>query len=389
MADLLGDDRPPPRGQRAIVVAAVLLLGALAVVRLADRSGGEPAAAPSRTPPASSPTAPAPAPTPASPAPPAVAAPPGTRGSGPAPWSGLPVRDGAGVDVAAGDAVRWHGRTYSLHRGDRVLVMRRALGGPLLLVQSRGTTVLEQLRALSGAVAVLARFSHDVALPQGLAVDEAGRRVAYATATGSVQGPFDLVVRDLLSGRVVAARTTRLTFAVRDWVDSGVVLTVAADPGGPPWRWLPGSGPPRRVTPPAADGDGPFLLAASPRRPEWAVTGGRCLGVVRRLGDRPVPRFCRVPLSEPAAWSPAADRLVARGDRPVLRVVDLGTGLVHRLAIPPRVFIDDVRWRGDGVVLAEVRTLTGNRSAVLSCQVGGGCARLDVGLRGSGLVLSG
>ena len=140
--------------------------------------------------------------------------------------------------------------------------MDRGAVGPVVLVQSRGSTVLEQLRP-DGSRLVLEAFHDESRLPHGLAVDPTGRYAAYGTSSGTATGPAGLVVRDLRTGEVVVSRSTRLPYGVRDWVTSGVVLTVALDPGGPPYRWVPGPGRPVPVT------------LAGPRT-RWAVPPGRC-----------------------------------------------------------------------------------------------------------------
>ncbi len=388
--ELIGDDRPPSRRSSALLVVLVLALGGYAVTRLLD-----PQEPPQRAPADASPTAtaaPAPPaalssaiPSPYTSAYPASAEPTPT----PAPWAGLARRRDLGVDFALHRLVRAAGRSYRLGRGDRALDMHDAAAGPVLLVQSRGSTVLEQLRR-DGSRLVLETFQGDSRLPQGIAVDPAGRRVAYAVTSGTSRGPFGLVVQELRTGAVLASRTTRRPFGVRDWLPSGVVLTVAAESGGLPFRWRPGSGAPDQVTPAPGGGTRLFLLAGAPRREEWLVTGPRCAGLVRALGRRPARWYCQVPLAEPAAWSPSGQLVVARGDRPVLRVLDLRNGRTSRLGIPPRVFVSQVTWRSTDTVLVSLRTLSGGRGAVLSCRLEQPCRRLGLGAPGpaADLVLS-
>jgi hypothetical protein len=250
--------------------------------------------------------------------------------------------------------------------------------------------VLEQLRP-DGSRLVLDTFTDESRHPQGVAVDPSGHRVAYALAAALPTGPFGLMVRDLSTGVVLADLRTSRTFGVRDWTASGVVLTVARDPGGPPYRWLPGSGPPELITPSAPDAAGPYLLAASPVRPEWTVTAAGCTGLVRAVGRLPVRLTCREPLGGPAAWSPSGTRIAARGSGPVVLVLDPGTGRTERLGVPPRVFIEQIAWRGDTSVLVAVHTLADDQGAVLRCRVGGDCRRLALGAAGrsADLVLAG
>ena len=241
MADLIGDDRPPSRRLPVLAFALLLLLGGYAVIRHLSAPQAAPAdalptATATPTPPATRHSA---IPSPYVSAYPASAAPTPV----PRPWAGLPVRDGPHVDFAAGDRVVAAGRTYRLDPGDLVLAMDRGAVGPVVLVQSRGSTVLEQLRP-DGSRLVLEAFHDESRLPHGLAVDPTGRYAAYATSSGTATGPAGLVVRDLRTGEVVVSRSTRLPYGVRDWVTSGVVLTVALDPGGPPYRWVPGPGRP-------------------------------------------------------------------------------------------------------------------------------------------------
>jgi hypothetical protein len=306
----------------------------------------------------------------------------------PRPWASLPTGHRLDIDFASGRVVRSGALTTELPAGERVVTMDRAAAGPVLLVQSRGTTVLEQLRRDRTRV-LLDTYPDDSRHPQGVAVDPTGRLVAYALTAKASDGPFGLVVLDLATGRTVASRRTRLPFAVRDWTPGGVVLEVALDPGGPPYTWRPGSGAPVRVTPTVRDG-GPFLLAASPVRGEWAVTDEDCTGVVRVPGQRPDRRLCPAPLTTPSAWSPSGDRIAAQRSNRAVWVLDVRTGAVERLAIPGKVYVAQVVWDGDDTVLVAVRTLTSLGSAVLRCVVGQACRRAPAGpgVTAAGLVLA-
>ena len=138
MADLLGDDRPPSRRLPVLAVAVLLLLGGYAVIRhlsapQAAPADASPTATATPTPPATRHSA---IPSPYSSAYPASAAPTPV----PRPWAGLPVRVGPHVDFAAGDRVVAAGRNYRLDPGDLVLAMDRGAVGPVVLVQSRGST---------------------------------------------------------------------------------------------------------------------------------------------------------------------------------------------------------------------------------------------------------
>lgn len=372
MADLIGDDRPPSRRLPVLGVVLLVLLGGYAVIRhLAAPDAARPAALHAPGPRSTGPTATV--------APPVVTSPPPPLAA--APWAGLAPDRRTQVDFAVDRMVHADGRTYRLGRGEQALTLDRAVRGPVVLVQSRGSTVLEQLRP-DGSRLVLDTFTDASRHPQGVAVDPSGRRVAYALAADLPAGRFGLMVRDLSTGAVLADVRTGRTFGVRDWTASGVVLTVARDPGGPPYRWLPGAGPPERITPFAPDHMGPYLLAASPVRSEWTVTAASCTGLVRAAGRVPVRLTCREPLGVPAAWSPSGARIAARGSRPVVIVLDLGTGRTVQLGVPPRVFIEQIAWRGDDSVLVAVHTLAGDQGAVLRCRVGGDCRRLALGAAG-------
>jgi hypothetical protein len=219
VADLIGDDRPPTR--RGSVVTAVLVLGlaGYALTQHLYAPGEPPAAAPGRAAPATPVASASPTP-PSTPVPTAT----GTAAAAvPAPWAGFGTIRRTDVDYALGRTVRSAGRTYRLGTGDRVFTMDRAAGGPVVFVQSRGSTLLEQLRP-DGSRLVLEAFFYDSRLPQGVAVDPAGRRVAYAVTSGAAQGPFGLVVRDLATGALLAERTTPDSYAVRDWTPSGILL---------------------------------------------------------------------------------------------------------------------------------------------------------------------
>jgi hypothetical protein len=257
--------------------------------------------------------------------------------------------------------------------------------GPVVLVQSRGSTVLEQLRP-DGSRLVLEAFFYDSRLPQGVAVDPTGRRVAYAVTSGSAAGPFGLVVRDLASGALLAERTTPDSYAVRDWTLSGILLEVVRDPGGPPYVWLPHTGRPREVTPSNGQQAGPFLLAASPVGSAWVVTGSGCTWLVEDLGQSPARQLCEADLSPPASWSPAGARIVARSSLGV-QILDLRTGRAVQLGIPDQVFVAQLVWTGDDTVLAAVHTLAGGRGAVLRCRVGHACRQVDLGKGGSSVDL--
>jgi hypothetical protein len=387
--DVLGDDRPPSRRSSALLVVVVLVIGGYAVTRLLDPpnpphaapAGATPTGTPAPTPPGTRSAIPSPYASayPASAAPTPV----------PRPWAGLPVRRGPHVDFAVGDRVVAAGRDYRLDPGDRVLAMERGAVGPVVLVQSRGSTVLEQLRP-DGSRLVLEAFHDESRLPHGLAVDPSGSYAAYGTSSGTETGPSGLVVRDLSTGDVVASRSTRLPYGVRDWATSGVVLTVALDPGGPPYRWVPGAGRPVRVTPPDRRHGGPFLLAAEPVGSRWTVTGNGCTGLVDELDARPTRQFCGRELGEPAAWSPDGDEVVARA-RNTPAVLDLRTGRTTLLRTPGRVFVSQLVWAGPARVLVAVRTLADGHGRVLSCGLPTGrCEQVALGRGGASpdLVLS-
>jgi hypothetical protein len=381
VADLIGDDRPPTR--RGSVVTAVLVLGlaGYALTQHLYAPGEPPAAAPGRAAPATPVASASPTP-PSTPVPTAT----GTAAAAvPAPWAGFGTIRRTDVDYALGRTVRSAGRTYRLGTGDRVFTMDRAAGGPVVFVQSRGSTLLEQLRP-DGSRLVLEAFFYDSRLPQGVAVDPAGRRVASAVTSGAAQGPFGLVVRDLATGALLAERTTPDSYAVRDWTPSGILLEVVRDLGGPPYVWRPHSGRPREVTPSNGQQPGPFLLAASPLGAAWAVTGSGCTWLVHDLGQAPAQQLCGADLSPPASWSPAGARIAARSSRGI-QVLDLRTGRTVLLGVPRRVFIAQLVWAGDDTVLAAVHTLAGGRGAVLRCRVGHACRQVDLGAGGSSVDL--
>lgn len=368
MADLLeaGEDRPRHRRGAVAVLLAVALVG-YALTQHLSAPANPPAAAQRRT------AQPTPTSTPTD-----AVNPPATvvLRPRPAPWASLPVGRRLDVDLAAGRVVRSGVRTTRLEPGARVITMNEAAAGPVLLVQSRGNTLLEQLRR-DGDRVLLDAFPDESRHPQGVAVDPTGRLVAYALTAKPAEGPFGLVVRDLAAGVTVASRRTRMPFAVRDWTPGGVVLEVALDPGGPPYAWRPGAGPPVRVTP-FGDEGGPFLLAASPVRAQWAVTEHDCTEMVSRLGQPPGRQLCPAPLTPPAAWAPAGARIVATRGHAV-EVLDVRTGALVRLAVPNRVYVSQLVWERDDTVLVAVRTLTSLRSAVLRCVVGRGCRRAPAG----------
>ena len=116
--------------------------------------------------------------------------------------------------------------------------MERAARGPVLLVQDRGTTELQQLRP-DGSRLVLDAFPYDTPAPRRRGgPDRALGRVRDVVRPGD--RTLGLVVRDLGTGDIVVSRRTQLPYAVRDWTTGGVVLEVALDPGGPPYAWHPG-----------------------------------------------------------------------------------------------------------------------------------------------------
>lgn len=362
-----------------MVVTALLavVVGGYLLTQHLSAPGDAPAAAPRRSA----------LPTPA--APPAPTSSPAAGSAAPlapAPWASLQRGEPLHVGYASSRAVRSEGVTFPLDVGVRVITMDRAARGPVLLVQDRGTTALEQLRA-DGSRRVLDAFPDDGRHPQGVAVDPAGRLVAYGLTSADPDGPFGLVVRDLYTGTVVASRRTRLPFAVRDWTPGGVLLEVTLDAGGPPYAWHPGRAL-DRVTPGRSDG-GPRLLASAPHRPRWAISDAGCTAVVTRLGEPADLQFCRPDLSAPAAWSPSSSRIAARSGRRGVAVLDLRTGRATRLRVPPQVFVRQVGWERGAVLLA-VNTLDGDQGAVLRCRVGDACRQVRLGRVGSrvGLVLA-
>lgn len=388
MADLLegGDDGPRSRrGPVAVAVVAVLLGGYAVSQHLSASGAPPPAAAPaSRT------------------APPETSgALPGATVSGPppgpaaiqaalhAPWAALAQGPPPGVDLAVGNELRLRGRAVRLAPGAQVISLDEATRGPVAFVQDRGTLTLEQLRR-DGSRLVVGEFPDESHHPQGVAVDPNGRQVAFGLTAKAPDGPYGIEVRDLATGALVAARSTRLPFAVRDWTSRGVVLAVTDEPGGPPYVWRPGAGQPVLVTPRARAGLGPFLLASSPVRAEWALTSPGCVAVVRTLGQPPAARFCRVgELRAPAAWSPDGRRVVAlRGVQPW--VLDTRTGTAVPLDVPLRVYVGQLVWEDADTVLVSVETLTSSTSAVLRCTVGGSCLRtaLPARLRVGDIVLA-
>ena len=380
MADQIGDDRPPARrGGGLVTVVLVLGLAGYALTQHLSAPGEPPA--PGRA------ARPTPVPS-ASPTPPSAAVPAATATAAaavPTPWGAFRTVRRPDVDYALGRTVRSGGHTYRLATGDRVFTMDRAAGGPVVFVQSRGSTLLEQLRP-DGSRLVLEAFYYDSRLPQGVAVDPTGRQVAYAVTSGTAQGPFGLVVRDLATGALLAERTTPDSYAVRDWTPSGILLEVVRDPGGPPYVWRPHTGRPREVTPSNGQQPGPFLLAASPVGGAWAVTGSGCTWLVDDLGQAPARPLCGADLRAPARWSPAGARIAARSSRGV-QVLDLRTGRTELLGVPRRVFVAQLVWTGEDTVLAAVHTLAGGRGAVLRCRIGHGCRRVALGAGGSSVDL--
>jgi hypothetical protein len=375
--DLIGDDRPPSRRGTALLVVLAVLLAGLAANRLLRDPGMPPPAAGA---------APQPRHTASSPPPIPDVAPSDLHDSAldvplpSPPWDDLPTVARGEVDYAVGNQVHWAGRTFRLHDGDLVVDMEQAARGPVVLVQSSGRTLLEQLRP-DGSTLVLDEFRDESRHLQGLAVDPDGERIAYALTSSSPQGPFGLVVRDLATGAVLHTRVTVETYAVRDWVRSGVVLEVARDPGAPPYRWVPGARRPRQITPFAAGGVGPFLVAASPTRDAWAVRTEDCTSLVR-LGSRPDPDRCLPEVAGPAAWSSDGTRLAGRGDTPALLTVDTRTDRTTRVTSLRQMFLAQVVWQDDDSMLVAVHTLADRRGAVLGCSVGGGCSRLRLGSAG-------
>ena len=384
--ELIGDDRPPSRRSSAVLVVLVLVLGGFAVTRLLD-----PPAAPESAPPASSPTA-TPTSTPpatrhsAIPSPyasayPASAAP---TPAVPLPWATLPVGRPLQVDLASGTVVRAAGHTVSAGRGVQVVEMHGADGGPVLLVQDRGTTAIEQLRP-DGSRLVLDQFPFEGRHPQGLAVDPDGSRVVYALTSKNPDGPYGLVVRDLRSGEVLVSRRTRLPFGVRAWTPAGIVLEVAMDPGGPPYVWTPGAGAPVDLPRVGVEG-GPYLLAASPVSDELAMTDGECVHLATAGGaDR---QHCDVHLGGPAAWSPDGRSVVGLYGRR-LTALDVASGRTTSLRLP-RVFVRQITWTSPGTVLLAVTDMDGEEGAVLRCRAGAGCRLASLGTltRSPDLVLS-
>ena len=379
MADLIGDDRPPSRRLPVLAVAVLLLLGGCAVIRhvsapaTAPEAGALPSATATPTLPASRHSA---IPSPYVSAYPASAEPTPV----PRPWAGLPEGETQHVDYASSRWVRSGAASFLLGDGVRVITMERAVRGPVLLVQDRGSTELQQLRP-DGSRLMLDAFPYDSRHPQGIAVDPDGRLVAYGLTSADPDGPFGLVVRDLGTGAVVASLRTELPFAVRDWTPGGVVLEVALDPGGPPYVWQPGGDAPALVTPQLPDG-GPWLLAAAPDRALWAAAGAGCTGIVTRLGEPASQRFCRHELGRPAAWSPSTASVAARSGGGGVDVLDLRTGRTTPLAVPRRVFVRQVVWESEAVLLA-VTTFDGDQGAVLRCRVGQSCQVLPLGPVGS------
>ena len=368
--ELIGDDRPPSRRSSALLVVLVLVLGGYAVTRLldppteprADPAGASPTATSGPTPRAAGAAA---IPSPYTSAYPASAEP---TPEAPPPWADLPVGRPLDDDLASGTVVRTAGHVVPVGRGAQVVEMHGADGGPVLLVQDRGTTAIEQLRP-DGSRLVLEQFPYESRHPQGMAVDPRGSRVVYALTSKIPDGPFGLVVRDLRTGEVLVSRETRLPFGVRDWTPAGVVLEVALDPGGPPYVWTPGAGAPVGLPRGAGDG-GPFLQAASPVTDQLALTDGRCVRMVTAGG--PDRRFCDVRLGGPAAWSPDGRRVVGMTGPRRLTVLDVTTGGTTSLRLP-RAFVRQVTWANRDTVLLAVTDVSGELGAVLRCHPGRRC----------------
>jgi hypothetical protein len=373
------EGRAPHRGGRVAGALVVALLAGAAVWQVANGSGGGAAPEEAHRPAAS------PAPVAVSPAPPSptmtasvVQVPAATsRAPRTLPWSRLPTGAPLSADAAAGRYIVVGGRTRDLGDGARVVTMDRAAAGPVLLVQEPDAVSLEQLRP-GGARLVLDQFSEERRLPQGIAVDPAGRFVAYGLAS-VVPGSNSLVVRDLRTGAATVRLRTREPFMVSDWTRAGVVLEVAKDPGGPPYLWQPSPDRPRRLVGFARGSSGPFLLASAPGRAAWVVTRPEpgCVDVV--VGVPGVIRRgeCEVSLSDPAAWSTGGDLVAARGNDGGLRLFDVRNITVTRLR-SGRAEVRQVAWSPEHTVLAAVTDRTGEHHAVLRCYLGGECERVPL-----------
>jgi hypothetical protein len=294
------------------------------------------------------------------------------------PWSRLPTGAPLSVDVASGHVVVVDGQARDLGDSSRVLSLENASGGPVLLVQWPDAVTLEQLRP-GGVRLVLDGFPGDRRLPQGLAVDPTGRFVAYGL-TSVVPGSNSLVVRDLRTGAAtVRLRTTGESFVVSDWTTAGVILQVARDPGGPPYLWSPGPRRPRQIVEDARDSVGPLLVASAPGRAAWLVTRPEpgCADLAVGVPAVITRSECEISLSDPAAWSPSGDLVVARADDGGLRLLDVRHFTITRL----RSGLTEVRqvvWPPGGPLLAAVADRSGKHHAVLRCFLGGRCERVPL-----------
>ena len=253
--------------------------------------------------------------------------------------------------------------------------MDRAAVGPVVLVQSRGSTVLEQLRP-DGSRLVLEAFHDESRLPQrpGCRPDRA------LCGVRDDVGDADRTRSAWSCATCAPATSSRLAehpaaVRVRDWVTSGVVLTVALDPGGPPYRWVPGPGRPVPVSRRTAHTVGrscwlPRRTGAAGRSTEDGCTG---------LVDRPRGS------AGPAVLPEAARRARPPGRRTAIASWPAGPPRCSRSSTSapgappgsaPRGGCSSRRWSWGGPdrVLVAVTTLAGGRGSVLRCRVGTGCA---------------
>jgi WD40 repeat protein len=385
------EGRPPGRGGRVAGALVVAVLAGAAVWQVV--TGPDPRPAPPSMAGHESPSASVAAPL--SPSPTLTAqvvqvAPATSRPHRTLPWSRLPSGAPLSVDLASGRVVVVDGQARDLGTPARVVSMDSSRGGPVLLVQATGAVSLEQLRP-DGARLVLDDFAGDRRLPRGVAVDPTGRFVAYAV-TAVVPGNNGIVVRDLRTGAATVRLRTREPFAVSDWTTAGVVLEVAADPGGPPYLWTPGPSRPRHVVPFAHGSGGPVLLASSPSSPRWLMTRPElgCTDLVIGVSRRPARSFCSVALSGPVAWSPHGDLVAGVGEDGSLLVLDVADGTTRSLRTPRRAVPNQVAWSGPRTVLAVVTDRSAARGAVLRCRIGGSCERaaLPAELAGRDVVLA-
>ena len=394
MPDVLqggGEGQPPGRGGRVAGALVVALLAGAAVWQVADGSGGGAAPASAQRPDTPAPTVAEPvSPSPTVIAPVVVVPPATSRPRRTLPWSRLPTGAPLSVDLASGPVVVVDGQARDLGTPSRVVSMDSSRGGPVLLVQATGAVSLEQLRP-DGARLVLDDFAGDRRLPRGVAVDPTGRFVAYGV-TAVVPGNNGIVVRDLRTGAATVRLRTREPFAVSDWTPAGVVLDVAADPGGPPYLWTPGPTRPRHIVPFAHGSGGPVLLASSPSSPRWLMTRPElgCTDLVVGVSRRPARSFCSVALSGPVAWSPHGDLVAGVGRDGSLLVLDVADGTTRPLGTPRRAVPGQVAWSGPRTILAVVTDRSAAHGAVLRCRVGGSCERaaLPVELAGRDIVLA-